>query len=89
MSKKRLCGCGCGEYFIKKTNLGNQKYILGHSPHGHYRKTMKIRYPVTRQGTKPEQCGKCGGQCLETLREAEGCYVMESWRCLNCGWVAF
>jgi DNA-directed RNA polymerase subunit M/transcription elongation factor TFIIS len=85
LGEVKYCLCNCGALLPPRS--GNRLYIIGHSPNGHYGKRKEERKrPLTQQGPKPAQCGKCGSLSIygDDTREADGGPVT-IWCCLNCG----
>ena len=87
-AKPKLCKCGCkGE--LTKSRSGNQVYLMGHSPHGHYSSKKRgeasggILAPRTREA--PGSCPKCQN-CALGVDSCDG-FVMDA--CPLCGWVGF
>lgn len=77
-TNNHACACGCGKSLTKP----NAKYLLGHSPHGHYgHQPQKV---VVQQGPKPERCAKCQGQSFDGEVFVDQ-IVVRAWRCVNCG----
>ena len=85
-STVQLCPCGCGKPFVK-TKSGNQIYLPGHSPHGHYGARNEARkQKLTQQGPKPEYCGHCRSASIygDDVRDSDS--VVTIWCCWICGW---
>lgn len=86
--KEALCKCGCGSV-LTKSRSGNQVYVLGHSPHGHYSSKRRndanggILAPRTNE--PPESCPKCQNRALGI----DFCDDFTMDVCPLCGWVGF